>query len=130
EPHVGDLIEVPELGHDQLADHLARDLLVEGLRALALDGVGEPLELGGGDRPLLAGAQEPAHDLVAVELDALPALLHDPERRAFDALVGRVAPRAVAALAPAPDREAVRARPRVDDPVVVGLAVRTAHRTL
>src|SRR5262245_19117138 len=113
--------------HDEVADDLARHLLVEGLHALPFDAVGDDLEHLERHRPLLARTQHAAEHLLPVERDALAVLLHHAQRRRFDALVGGVATAAIGADAAASDGEAIRAGARVDDAVVVGLAVGTAH---
>src|SRR5262245_40264580 len=96
-----------QLLHHEVADDLARHLLVERLDALPLDAIGDRLDLLARDRALLAGAAHAVQDLLAVELLTLAGLLDDPQRRALRPLVGRVAPMTVGAHAPAANREPI-----------------------
>ena len=59
------------------------------------------------DRPLLARADETAHDLAAVELDATPVLLNHPDRVDLDFFIRREAPAARQALPPPADRSGI-----------------------
>src|SRR5262245_26239081 len=66
EPHVGHLIQLAQLAHDELTDELRRDLLVEHLVELRLDAVHDLLDAIHGDGPLLASLEHPREDLAAI----------------------------------------------------------------
>src|SRR5947209_3060430 len=115
EADVGDLVEFLESAHDHLADLRGGPLALRRLLHVLLDGVDDAIELGRRDGPLLAGAQEARHHLVAVERLAPPILLDDHVGDFVNALVGRKAPLAAQALAAAANGVALARLARVND---------------
>jgi hypothetical protein len=128
EADVRDLVDAAQGVHHELPDLLRRHLAVELAVERVLDLRRDLLERVDGDGPLLAGLHETEQDLAPLEGHPRPVLLHDPERRLLDLLVGRVAPLALEALASTTDDEAVPRGPRIDHPVPIGLAERAPHR--
>src|SRR3974390_3510988 len=78
-------------------------------------------------RPLLAGLQQPVHELLTIEPLARPVLLHGHVRNLVDPLIAREALGAVETLATPPDDLAFLALPRVDTLVAEVTAIGTLH---
>src|ERR1019366_2039601 len=95
-------------------------------RRLAL--VHDPLQRRTRHRSLLARMQQPAQDLLAVELLPPSILLHHHVGNLVDALVRGKALVAALALAPPPDRVRLFALARIHHAVLRKTAVRTLHR--
>ena len=93
----------------------------------ALSGVYDGLQLAGRDGALLAGAEQAAEHLLAVEALAAAVLLDHHVGNLVDALVGGEAAIAALALPPAADRVGLLALARVDDTVLPEAAIRTFH---
>src|SRR5262249_8573092 len=111
----------------EVADEGGRDVLVEHLVQLRLDAAAELLDLLLRDRPLLARLQDPGQELRAIERHSAAVLLDHAQVDLLDRLVGGEATAAAEAFASAPDHGRVARGARVDDLVVVGLAVRATH---
>src|SRR5579883_1561903 len=126
---VGDLVDLPELPHDDVPNEVARDLTVVDLADLALDRVRHLLEALGRDAlDLGAGDLQALEDLLPVEGLARVVALDDAERALLHALVSREATLAREALAATPDHEALRRLAGVEDlRALLVLAERTAH---
>src|SRR6266403_125725 len=87
EPDIGDLVEFLDSVHQEFADLAGLTLALGRFMDKTLDFVDQGFELCRGDRPLLAGFQQPLQNFLAVE--ALPAsvLLDDHVRDFVDAFV-------------------------------------------
>src|SRR5579872_2181013 len=130
EANVGDLIEACQGFHHEAADHVAGDLGLTGTLELAHDGIDDPLDALGLDRPLAQRNVDRARELVAVEGLALGVLLDHGELAQLHALKGGEARGAVRAKPAAPDRRAILGRPGILDLRILASAKRTAHPTL
>jgi hypothetical protein len=93
----------------------------------ALRGVDDGFELAGRDGTLLAGAEQAAEHLLAIEALAAAVLLDHHVGDLVDALVGGEAAIAALALAAAADGVGLLAFARVDDPVLPETAIGTFH---
>src|SRR5262249_17327102 len=92
-----------------------------------LDLVDRRLERRPGDVALLRRREQPAEQLLPVELLAAPVLLDDVDGRRLDPLVRREALVAAQALAAPADRPTGPGGARVDDLAVAVLTVRALH---
>src|SRR5262245_18376118 len=127
EADVGDLVELVELGHRELAHlrglHLGHALAAE----LGLDLVRRLLGGAVQHWPARQRLPKPVRELVAVELLARAVALDDKEARGLDALVRGEPGAAGGALAPRVDGRRVVEVTRVDDPRVALAADGTSH---
>jgi hypothetical protein len=128
--HEGDLIQLAEVLHHQVAEDAAFDLAVVVRENLVLDGGNDRFDLVVAYWAFPAGPFEAAANLLAVERHPRAVFLDDFDRQVFDILVGRIAAFAAQAFAAATDGIAFLACPRVDDAVVVGMTKRAAHRAI
>src|SRR6185437_4665593 len=110
EADVGHLIEGRQRFHDQLADHVARNIGLTRAFELADDRVDHALDTLRLDRPLAQRDADRARELVAVAGLALRALLEDGELAELDALESGEARRAIGTEPTAPDGGAVVGR--------------------
>src|SRR5258707_11531008 len=124
---IGDLVERRQRLHDQLADHVARDVGFARAFELAHQRIDDALDAVGLDRALAQRDVDRAGQLVAVERLALRVLLDDRQLTQLHSLEGREAGAATDAEPPAPDRAAILGRPRILDLGVIRGAERTAH---
>src|SRR5690606_21345244 len=127
EAHVGDLVELLQLVHHELADFRRGDLLLGPLLQRRLDAVGDRLDLRHADRPLLARLQQPRDQLLPLEAFSAAVLLDDHVGDLVDALVAREAAPAAQTLAPPTDHLPFLALARIDHLVAEMAAVRTLH---
>src|SRR6185503_6331907 len=114
--------------HDHVTQLLAGDLLLGALVQLGLDVGDDVVDRLDGDRALLAGLEQRAAQLLAIERLPAPIALDHVRQHVLDVLVGRVAPMALETLAPAADELAVTTDPRVDDAILGVAAERASHR--
>ena len=127
EADVGDLVELGELAHHEVADAAGRHLALAE-RAQALDHpVDRALDLLGRHRALAQREHHAAHQLVAVEVGAAAVLLHQARHLEVDALVGGEALLAGDALAPPADGVRLEVGAGVDHLGVVRPAERAFH---
>src|SRR5262249_61387581 len=120
---------------DQLLEHPRPDrragqLGLTGLLHALLDAIAQPLERVDRDRPLGARLLDAGEQLAPVEVLAALVALHQLRQHVLDALARGEAARALETLAAPADPRVVAAEPRVDDPVRVVSAVRTAPALL
>src|SRR5262245_49002461 len=128
EPDVGDRIQALEMVHDHAPELFAADFLLGTLVQLGLDVDDDVVDGLHADRALLAGLQDRAAELLAIERLTTAVALDHVRQHVLDVLVGRVPAVALQALAAAPDDLPVPAHPRVDDPVLRVTAKRALHR--
>src|ERR1700730_10923 len=123
---IGDLVERRQCLHDQLADHVARDVGFAGALELAHQRIDDALDPVGLDRALTQRDVDRAGQLIAVEGLALRGLLDHCQLTQLHPLEGREAGAATDAEPATPDRAAILGRPRILDLGVIGAAERTA----
>ena len=122
------LVELPQLVHHEPADFRGRDLALGPVLQRRLDAVSHRLDRGEAHRTLLAGLEQPRHQLLPLEALAAAVLLHHHVRDLIDPLVAGEPPAAVEALAAAADDLALLALARVDDLIAEMSAERALHR--
>src|SRR3954469_18267516 len=130
EADVGDLVELGELAHHEVADtrggHLA---LAE--RAQPLDhAVDRALDLVRGDRALSQREHHAADQLVAVEVRAAAILLDQARHLQVDAFIGREALFAPGTFAPPARGVRFQVRPGVDHLGLLGATEGASHRSV
>src|SRR5688572_28263830 len=127
EADVGDLVELGELAHHEVADARGRNLaLAERAQALD-DAIDRALDVVGGDRALAQREHHAAHQLVAVEVGAAAVLLHETRHLQVDPLVGGEALLALHALPATANRVHLEVGPGVDHLGVLRAAEGTFH---
>ena len=127
EAHIGHRIGVVELAHERFADHRTDDFFFAALLQRPLDAVGDRFDGVDADRPFFTGALETVDDLDPVIAFAPAVFLDHQRHHLLDPLVGREAPGAALALAPAPHHVAVLAQSRIDDSILGLVAKGTFH---
>src|SRR5215831_6192917 len=103
EAHVGDLVELLEVLHDDLAQLLGGDLLLRAFVELGLDLRHHVVHRLHADGALLARLEDGAAQLLAVERLAAVVALHHVREHVLDVLVGGVPAVALETFAPAAD---------------------------
>src|SRR5688572_26398415 len=127
EANVGDLVELGQLAHHEVAHARGRHLaLAERAQALD-DAIDRALDVVGGDRALAQREHHAAHQLVAVEVGAAAVLLHEARHLQVDPLVGGEALFAAHALAPAADGVRLQVGAGIDYLGIVRSAEGTLH---
>ena len=119
EPHIGDLVEIFEVFHDQFAQRARFDFGLEIGIDVAFDIGHQAIDLFVADRPLPAGAFQPAADLVAEKRLPAPVLLDDFNRHFIRAFVRGVTASALQAVPPTANGEAVVGYSGIDHSVIV-----------
>ncbi len=103
-PDIRHRIDVLQPRHNQLAHLAGRALPLRRIDDIRLGLIHNLLQLQRRNRPLLAGMQQPAQNLLPVELLAPSVFLHHHVRNLVDPLVRRKPLVAAFALAPAANR--------------------------
>src|SRR3990172_6059087 len=127
ESHVGHLVQALELRHHELTDLGGGELLVGAVVETLLQLVHDRLEPGHGNRALLAGFEDPAHQFLAVEPLAPAVLFHHSIVDAIYPFIAREPPPAFQTLAAAPYGLAFLSLSLIDDLVRQMAAKRTFH---
>jgi hypothetical protein len=130
EPHVGDLVELLQLFHDERADFVRADFFLGAFLQRALDAIGDRLERGDADRPLFARLEQPGDELLPLEALARAVLLHDHVRNLVDPLVTREALAAAETFPATTDDFALAALARVDNFIAEVRTVGTLHSSV
>src|ERR1041385_2001783 len=112
EADVGDLIDAPQFLHDARADVGRLDFAIGTVLQFGFDPIRDALELLDADRPLLAGAHQPADQLLPLERLGAAVLLDHAVLDLLDVLAARVPLAALEALAAAADAVAFLALAR------------------
>src|SRR5688572_1023841 len=89
ESHIGDLVELLQLFHDERADLVGADFLLGAFLQGALDAIGDRLERGHTDRPLFTSLQQAGDELLPLEPFAAAIFLHHHVRNFIDPFVAR-----------------------------------------
>src|ERR1700754_3771199 len=103
ETDVGDLVDLLEFAHHELADAVARDFALTGRQQLVLDAFDRRVDRLGIDRPLAQREMKAERQLRPIVVGATAVLLHDRRQVEFGPLVGREATVAGLAATPALD---------------------------
>src|SRR5688572_22700972 len=127
EADVGDLVELGELAHDEVAHARGRHLALAERTQAFDDAIDRALDVVGGDRALAQREHHAAHQLVAVEVGAAAVLLHEARHLQVDPLVGGEALFAAHALAPAADGIRLQVGAGIDYLGIVRSAEGTLH---
>ena len=127
EAHVGDLVELVQLLHDELADHARGDLALAERAQPVADALDRGLDRLAADRPLLERLQHARAQLALVEGLARAVVLDHLRHDELRGLEGREALAAGQALAAAADLLPLAREARVDDLGVVVVAERAVH---
>src|SRR5690348_565683 len=127
EAHVGDLVEVLQLAHHQLAELARRHFTVAAAAQVVDDGTHGVVHVMAGHRPLLQRTLEAHPQLALVEHLAPFAAFHDGRQLQLGRLVGVEALAALLALAPTAHAGTVVGEPRVDHAGVFVLAEGAMH---
>src|SRR5438067_1040733 len=127
EADVGDLVELGELAHHEVA-HPRGGHLALAERAQPLDhAIDRAFDLIGRHRALAQREHHAAHELLAIEVGAAAVLLHEARHLEVHPLVGGEALLAARALAPPARGVRLKVRPRVDDLGFLGAAEGAFH---
>src|SRR5690606_2116277 len=129
EAHVGDVVELAQLGHHELAHPPRRQLALGGHAQLVDHRAHRGLGLLFRHGPLVQRAVEALAQLARVEGVAAPVGLDDRRQLQLDGFKRRETLAAGLALAPPPDRRTVLAHARVDDAGVGVLAEGAVHQS-
>src|SRR3954449_4219253 len=127
EAHIGDVVELAQVLHHDLADGFRRNLRLAAALQLAHDRrhhLLDPLRI---DRPLAQGDLQRAHQLVAVERHAAAVALDDREFAQLHPLEGGEAEIAGHADATTTDYRGILGRARVLHLRIETVAARAAH---
>ena len=127
ETDVGHLVERLQAVDDEVAQLRGGDLPILLAVEQGFGLVDDLFQRRQADRPLFAGLEQAAEELLAVELLAAAVRLDDPVGDVLDLFVGSEPAAAAQALPPAPDRLPAADIPRVDHAVIVGAAEWTSH---
>ena len=106
-PHIGHLVEIPEVFHHEFAQRTRLDLGIKIGIHVAFDVRHQPVNLLVTDRSFPAGSGQPVADLFAAKRFATTILFHDLDGHLFRALIGAVASATVQTVAPAANGETI-----------------------
>src|SRR5262249_8876802 len=127
EADIGDVVELAQMLHHDLADRLRRNLGLAATLELAHDGRDDLLDALAVARPLAQRDLHRAHQLVAVKGNAATVALDHRQLTQLHALEGGEAEIAGDADAPPPDHGRILGRTRVLHLRIERVAARTAH---
>src|SRR5687767_923089 len=128
EAYVGDLVELLQVLHHEIAQLEGRDLLLRPLVQPRLDVGHHVVDRLHAHRALLARFEDGAAELLAVEGLTATVALDDVREDVLDVLVGRIAAMTFQAFAAPPDELPFPAYARVDDPIFRVTAEGAFHR--
>jgi hypothetical protein len=127
EPNVGDLVQFPQLAHDELADLLRRDLVVFPVLQLLLDCVDDLFQSRRWDGAFFTGFVEAGQELGPIELDPAAVTFDHHVGDLLDALVRGEPASAFQALPPPANGHATAVLSGVHHPILVFSAERASH---
>ena len=128
EANIGDLVQLEQVPHGDLADHVAFDFSLMIGQDFPLDRGGQLLDLFLRHGTFPAGPHDAAHDFFAIEGLFLLVLLDDRDLQFGHPFKRGVAISTLVAMAAAANHEAVVTRSAINDAVVIFAANRTTHK--
>src|SRR5690606_21636813 len=128
EPHVRNLVQLPQFAHHQFAQLPAIDLGIKPLLDLALHAVDQVVDLFVADGPFPAGFFQARLDPFSLVRHPRAVFFHHLDHGFFNPFIGGVTPVASQAFATAADHAAILAGAGIHDAVVVGRTIRALHR--
>src|ERR1700689_1906460 len=125
---VGDLIDGPQMVHDQLADLVGRSFAFRRIHQERLGLVHDRFQFGGGDGTLFAGPQQAAQHFLPLEFFPAAVFFHHHVRDFVDALIGSKSLVTTLAFPTAAKRVRLFAFSRIHHSILRKSAVRAFHQ--
>lgn len=126
--HVRDLVQLKQISHRDLADHVTFDFSLVVGQDFPFHGGRQFLDLLLGHGPLPTGSHHTPHDFFAVERLFLLVFLDDRNLQFGHSLKRGVTIPTMVTMPAAANHKSVVACPTIDDSVVIFSADRTAHK--